>query len=82
MLELRSTEELTKLLDGDEFSFHFEYGYGKTLHQMQLIDAHELVEAVWLHVVCWIPHVELLQLQKGFGDTFMEYFKRFVYVYL
>ncbi len=37
----------------------------KPLHRLQLSDAHELVKAVWLHVVFCIPHVELVQLQKG-----------------
>lgn len=36
---------------------------------MQLADAHELVKAIWLHVMFCIPHVELLQLQKGFRET-------------
>ena len=69
MLEVKSTEDFRELLQGGEFDFRFEYGYPKPLHQIQLCDAHELVKAVWLHVVICVPHVELVQLQKGVRDT-------------
>lgn len=54
VLEVKSTEELTKLLEGDEFSFRFEYGYGKPLRRMQLADAHELVKAI-IMAPCRVP---------------------------
>ena len=68
-MEVKSTDDLRDLLANDQYNFRFEYGHTKPIHQMDLNDATALVKAVWLHVVFCTPHVELLQLQKGFRET-------------
>ena len=53
----------------DDLDLRFECGYSKPSAQLTLLDRQKLVNAVWLHYVFFLPHAELVQLQKGFCET-------------
>lgn len=53
----------------DELTFRFDYGYTKPTSQIQLSNIKEIVRAIWLHYVYFLPHAELEQLRKGLRET-------------
>lgn len=63
-----STTDLQSLLEL-EFDFRFDCGYTKPTMQITMDDRHDLVKAIWLHYVYFLPLAELQQLRKGFRET-------------
>ena len=56
------TLELCTLLGNQEFNFRFGCGNAKPTNLIELKDASDIVHAVWLHYVLFLPHLELEQL--------------------
>ena len=68
MQAAQSSEELRSLVQS-ELEIRFECGYPKPIDKIELSDKDELMKAVWLHYVFFVPHAELEQLKKGFRET-------------
>ncbi len=49
--------------------FRYECGYVKSISNIDLGDKDIIVKCVWLHYIYCLPHVELMQLRKGFRET-------------
>lgn len=53
----------------NELEIRFEAGFTKPTTSLSLEDKQDLIRAIWLQFVYFIPHAELEQLKKGFQET-------------
>ena len=68
MMDISSVEELRSFVDKN-LEMRFECGYQKPTISLQMSDRQELMKAVWLHFVYFLPLAELQQLRKGLRET-------------
>ena len=66
---MTTTAELQTIMHTDRFDFRFNCGYNKPSNQISIDDRETFIKAIWLHYPHFLPHSELQQLQKGFGET-------------
>ena len=68
MQEITSTTEFRDYVT-DQVDFRFDCGFLKPVHMLDLSDKDQLIKAVWLHYVFFLPHAELEQLKRGLHGT-------------
>jgi len=54
---------------GDKFDVHFDCGFQKPTHLLELSDKDKLIKAVWLHYVLFLPYAEMDQMKRGIRET-------------
>ena len=62
---VQTAEELQKLLDSEEFSFRFEFGFGIPSCKVTLADREDVVRSLSLHNLIYANKAEIDQLKEG-----------------